>query len=119
MGSPGLGLKEYDKNGEPIVQPKLVIEEINLLRSANTFKLKLSVSDHSTKVDYYLGDLIEDKYLDPGAIKVSDSDGVAYLQYNILKHHKVKKRMGISARVRTPLGNTLLLHRVYNLDVSH
>ncbi len=118
-GSPGLGLKEYDQNGNTIQHPKLIIEEVNELRFSNAYKLKIYVSDHSTNVDYFLGDLIDDKFLDQDAIKVNDRDGVAILQYNILKHHKIKKRLGISARVRTEYGNTLLLHRVYNLEISN
>ncbi len=119
MGSPALGLKEYDEKGNPVEQPGIVIKEINQLRSANTFKLKIYLTNQSTNVDYYLGDLVDEKYLDRDAIKVKDIDGVAMLQYNVQKHHKVVKRLGISARYRTVYGNTLLIHQVYNLKISN
>jgi hypothetical protein len=119
MGAPGLGLKEYDEQGNAVKHPDILIKEINDLRSSNTFKLKIYLTDKNAQVDYYLGDLVENKYLDPDAIKVKDNDGVAFLQYNVQKNHRVGKVLGISARIRTGYGNTLLLHKVYNLKISN
>jgi antitoxin component YwqK of YwqJK toxin-antitoxin module len=42
-GSPALGLKEYDQKGNLIVHPTIEIEEINQLKTYNTFKLKINI----------------------------------------------------------------------------
>jgi antitoxin component YwqK of YwqJK toxin-antitoxin module len=119
MGKPGLGLKEFDRAGNPVKQPTLIIEEINQLRTNNSFKLKIYLSNNDEDVNYYTGELIEEKFLDPNAIKVVDKEGITYLQYNILKQHRVSKYIGISAKVRTEFGNTLLLHQGYHLNISN
>jgi len=119
MGMPAIGLKEYDQEGNPITQPFLVIEELNQLSYSNTFKLKVYLSDRRAEVDFYEGELINDTYLSPNAVKIRDAKGVALLQYNVLKNHKMVKRVAISARTRTKNGNTLLLHKVYNLNISN
>jgi hypothetical protein len=118
-GYPGIGLKEYDQEGNLVKQPKIMIEEINQLARSNAFKLKVYLSDHRTNVDFYLGDLVDGKYLDPKAVKIRNISGVATLQYNVMKQHRIVKQMGISARTPTKNNNSLLLYRTYNLSVSH
>jgi hypothetical protein len=44
-------------------------------------------------------------------------DGVAMLQYKVLKRHKLRENVSIIARTRTKLGNTLVLQRNYILNV--
>jgi hypothetical protein len=119
MGAPAVGLKEFDQNGNSIQQPHIVIEEINQLALLNTFKLRIYLSDHNTDVDFYQGDLIDNKYFNKYAVKIRDKDGVAMLQYNILRHHTLTKHIGIIARARTARGNTLLLYKSYNLAISN
>ena len=119
MGSPGTGLKEYDEDGNLEKQPYIIIDEVNQLARSNAFKLKVYLSDHRKNVDFYLGYLIDGKYLDPRAIKIKTIDGVAVLQYNILKQHKVAKRLGIAARTPTKNNNTLLLYKSYYLNVTN
>jgi hypothetical protein len=119
MGAPAVGLKEFNNDGTPVGQPTIIIKEVNQLASQNSFILKLYLSDQNPDAKFYLSDLIEGKFLDPKAIKVKTINGVATLQYNVLKRHKVIKQLGISARVRTKYGNTLVLHRDYYLNISN
>ena len=66
-----------------------------------------------------LGELKDGQYLDREAIKIRTVDGIATLQYNLQKKHRISKRLAISAKTRTPLGNTLLVHRIYQLNISN
>jgi major membrane immunogen (membrane-anchored lipoprotein) len=119
MGKPAIGLIEYDKKGNIVEQPHIVIEEINKLSLLNTVTLKIYLSNHNSKVDLYMGDLIDGKYLDPNTFKFNDIDGVASLEYEVPRGHTVMKSISIIARTRTDFGNTLVLHRNYNVSLSN
>jgi len=119
MGMPGIGLKEWDQQGMPISQPGLVLEEIDQLARMNTFKLRIYLSKKDQDADFYLGELKDGQFLVRESVKIKTVDGVATLQYNLQKKHRISKRLAISVKTRTPLGNTLLLHRIYQLDIAN
>jgi major membrane immunogen (membrane-anchored lipoprotein) len=119
MGAPAIGLKEFDRKGNPVQQPSIIVEEINQLALLNTVTLKMYLSDHNTKADLYLGELKDGKYLDPNTFKFIDKYGVATLEYEVPRHHTIMKKISILARTRTTFGNTLVLHRDYNVSISN
>jgi hypothetical protein len=118
-GDPSIGLKEFDKQGNPVQQTHIVIEKINQLETTSSVTLKIYLSDKSTKVDFYQGGLEEGKYLASGNIEIDDEKGVATLQYYVPKNRTLKKELSIIARTRTSYGNTLVLQKSYNLIVSN
>jgi hypothetical protein len=119
MGAPGVGLKEIDRDGKPVKQPEIIVREINKLASQNAVTVKVYLSDNNPKVDFFLGELKDGIYLDSGKLKVKSKDGVADLQYKVLKRHSLKEKISIIAKVRTKYGNTLVLNRNYNLVVNN
>jgi hypothetical protein len=118
-GNPAIGLKEFDKKGNPVQQPTLVIKEINQLALLNRIQLIVSLSDGSQKVDYYAGDLVDEKYFSDNLIKMKDKDGVATMDFVVERGRTLMKEVSVIARKRTEFGNTLLLHKSYKLSAKN
>lgn len=119
MGDPGTGLKEWDKQGNPIKQPTIIVEEVNQLALFGTFSLKIYLSDHSSDVDFYYGNLIDGKFLNKKLGSTYDNNGVVTLNYDIPRGHTHMEKLSIIAKTRTKFGNTLVLFRNYNLAISN
>jgi antitoxin component YwqK of YwqJK toxin-antitoxin module len=119
MGMPAIGLEEFDKEGNQVQQPHIVIEENNQLALLNLVTLKIYLSNHKPKVDFYMGDLKEGKYLDPKTFKYNDTNGVVKLEYEVPRNHRIMETITILARTRSDYGNTLVLRRVYNVSLSN
>ena len=59
-GLPAVGLQEYYQSGNPVKLPELVL---NKTRTLEIFYITARLSDSSKNVDYFIGDLVEGKYL--------------------------------------------------------
>lgn len=103
MGSPGLGLMEYDKNGKPIEQPELIIKDLGHLNKALEIRLK---GDYDN-VSYYVGEL-DSIYLSSENRKLRSDNGLAYYNYMSQKN---PGKISIIAKVKTNYGNTLILQK--------
>jgi antitoxin component YwqK of YwqJK toxin-antitoxin module len=119
MGQPGTGLKEYDKNGNPVKQPTIVIKEVDQLSLFNKIELKIFLSDRSKDVDFYKGELLDGKYLHAKTPMIFSRNGTASLYYTVPKGRAIRETISIVSRSRTEYGNTLVLCRVYNLSASN
>jgi len=119
MGKPGIGLKEYDKKSELIKQPEIKITEINQAAFYNRVILKFSLSDNNTDVDFYLDNLEGDKYFNPQSYKLRSDDGVSSVEYPVHRGTKISNKISIIAKVKTSYGNTLILQKYYNLNISN
>jgi hypothetical protein len=119
MGQPAVGLKEFDKNGTPVNQPTILVKEVDQLALFNKIELKISLSDHTRDVEFYKGELKEGKYLYAKTPVIFSREGVASLFYTVPKGQTVMEKISIISRCRTQYGNTLVLHRVYNLSASN
>jgi hypothetical protein len=75
-GDPAIGLKEWDKQGNPVSQPEIVIEKINQLETISSITLKIYLSDKISKVDFYDGELADGKYLTSGIMQIDEEEGV-------------------------------------------
>jgi len=118
-GSPAIGLKEFDKTGKPIVQPTLVIKQIDQLATQSKLILKVSLSEKTKDVEYFVGELIDGKYLDTKAVKLKTVNNETKLEYIIPRTHTLVKNVTIAARTRTEYGNTLLLFKNYFFSVKN
>lgn len=118
-GEPSIGLKEYDKNGLLVKQPTIVVKELDQLALFNKIEIRISLSDKSSKVEFYKGELKEGKYLYAKTPVIFSRDGVASLYYTVPKGRVVRERISIISRSRTEYGNTLVMERVYNLSASN
>lgn len=62
-GNPAVGLKEYTQNGKAIKLPTLIV---TANRVATGYYISARLSNNEKKVDYFIGNLIEGKYLPDG-----------------------------------------------------
>jgi hypothetical protein len=119
MGKPAIGLKEYDKEGKLIKQPVIQITEINQAALLNKVIVKFSISDGNTDVDFYLDNLEDAKYFNPQAFKLRNDEGVSSIEYPVHHGTKLFNKISIVAKVKTSYGNTLILQKYYNLNISN
>jgi len=119
MGQPAAGLKEFDKNGNPVKQPTIVVKEVDQLALFNKIELKIFLSEKSREVEFYKGELIDGKYLQAKTPVIFSRDGVASLYYTVPQGRAIRDRISIISRSRTAYGNTLVLTRIYNLSASN
>ena len=59
-GFPAVGLKEYSTSGKPIKLPALILSKSN---TGVYYYVTAQMSDNKKSADYFIGDLIEGKYL--------------------------------------------------------
>lgn len=118
---PCAGLKEYLLNGEPKTQyPDIIITEIDNLLKANEFILRLSISDNSKKVVYYLGELDKNGCIKDDAMKVmAQKPGVLDLKYSLGPGMFMMETINIIAVVETRLGNPYVTQKKYNLAIEN
>ena len=120
-GKPCAGLKEYLINGAPKTQyPQIVIKEINNLLRSNEFILRISISDNSKKVVYYVGDMDPSGCISEEAMRIEPQQrGILELKYNLGPGMFMMEEMNIIAVVETPLRNPYIIQRKYNLAIEN
>ncbi|MDX8339249.1 hypothetical protein SLH46_08665 [Draconibacterium sp. IB214405] len=78
-GLRAVGLKEYRENGKEIKQPELIVTKY---RVAQGYYIAAQLSDNNKNVDYFIGELVEGKYLPakPKALQVRSGIGEIVLE---------------------------------------
>jgi len=121
MGKPGLGLKEYEKDGKTIInQPNILVKEINQATLLNKVILKISISDGTDDAEVYVDDFdLEDgKFFNPYSHSLTKDDGgVASIEYHVPRGTTLIRKIHIVAKLKTKFGNTLILHKYCNLAI--
>jgi antitoxin component YwqK of YwqJK toxin-antitoxin module len=120
-GKPGAGLKEYNGSGQLITRyPQIVIREINHLATENKFMLKISLSNKSDKVNFYMGKLEDDRYFDNSSLTpLVTKNGEAEYYIYVFPGSRVMEKMNIIANYKTPRGNPYIIQKKYNLAVKN
>jgi hypothetical protein len=119
-GYPGLGLKEYDRDGNLIKDyPQIRIREINQLAMANRYILRLSLSPSQPGTQFYVGDLEEGKYLHLGLWPVSDKNGTFDYSLTISRGGFLMQTETITAVYETSLSNKAVVSRKINLALDN
>ena len=62
-GNPAIGLKEFTESGKPIIFPAIILTKS---QTADGYYLSVRLSNGQKNVDFFYGDLIEEKYLPVG-----------------------------------------------------
>ncbi|MBN2213557.1 MAG: toxin-antitoxin system YwqK family antitoxin [Bacteroidales bacterium] len=118
-GQPGLGLKEYSESGTLLNNyPDIRFEEVDQVYSHQTFILKIFLSNKSTKVRFYIDDLLDGKYLDEKAVSIPLKEGVATKEYRVIPGSVKKDRINVIAVYTTRYGLPYLTRRTYNLVIQ-
>ncbi|MGQ1783807.1 MULTISPECIES: toxin-antitoxin system YwqK family antitoxin [unclassified Saccharicrinis] len=121
-GLPGTGLKEYTNLGKQRKQPKIHIERIDEVRSANKYTLKLSLAGENAKryraVTFYMGDLVEGKYFSKNISEVESlTSKTARIVLEIPKGYVVNKTINIVAVAKNSEAVKLILQKKVEVAV--
>jgi hypothetical protein len=118
MGQPSVNLKEYDEKGKLITDyPSIIVKEEDMRRTKGKYRLKISLSDKCSKVDYYLNAISDEGFLDQKAAQIDSKDGIGFQDYNLPSGASYKTKVQIVAKYKTELGNTKILIRSYTLKI--
>lgn len=114
-GQPGTVLKEYLTDGSLKTRyPKIVVKEINKVSSNGEYIVRVSMSDQSTNVKYYIGELDEGIYFTNDLKQQSTGqEGIMELKAYLKPGEILDQEINIVARMPTRLNNTFITsHRV-------
>jgi MORN repeat protein len=118
-GFPGTNLKEYLTDGRLKKKyPKIVIEEDQFV-SKGTYTIRIFLSDKSQKVEFYLGQLDKDGYInDELKRQYNVVDNV--LTYSVYLHpgEYVKDEINVVAKVITRLNNVYIITRNHTITIK-
>ncbi len=120
LGGVGLGLKEYTSDGKRITNyPEIKIKEINRLAMEGTLYIKISLSNNSSSVAFFITDLHNDKYLPSHAEPIEKEGSIATVEYYVAKGSVMMKEINVVARYKTKLGNFYLMSRKYPIAAKN
>ena len=120
QGQPGTELREYLTDGSLKKKyPSIVIEEIDKLRSTGVFTLRISMSDETKKVDYYIGELDENVFFSDDLKQQNNvNDGVLELSFFLKPASLLEEEISIVARMPTRLNNSFITSTKYSLFIQ-
>ena len=107
-GNPGLGLKEYSKSGKAIKQAKLIV---SANRTATGYYVSASLSKKATNVDYFIGNLVEGKYLPKGLKELQVKNGLGEVIIDASK-----KKVTVTAVFSTRYRNKCVVSKTISLQ---
>lgn len=120
VGRPGVGLREYYSGGAPKQQNvRIVFRESDRVSLDNTFRLLISLSDGGRNVKFYRGRLIGDKYWNEDLKPIPTENGTGVLSFDIPRGSYKMETIHVVARIRTALGNDLIIRKDYHLAVEN
>jgi hypothetical protein len=119
---PCAGLVEYYLNGTQKKEyPSIVIEPVDRLKDFGEFILNIRLSDGSSTVTFYQGELTASGCLDRE--KVSEifalKKGKCSLEYHLAPGGFVMEEIHLIAVVKTAQSNSYLITRSYNLSINN
>jgi len=119
-GQPGTELREYLTNGKLKQKyPSIVIKEIDNLRYNGVYTLKISMSDNSKNVKYYIGELDEGKFFSDNLIPERNvSKGILTVHFNLKPGDFLMKEFNVVARMPTRLNNAYITSRRHRLGIE-
>jgi hypothetical protein len=121
-GFPCNGLKQYlTDNTLKQKYPQIVIRPIDMIESAGTYVLEISMSEKVREVKYYTGKLSRSGCLTENLYFVffDQARKTGILKYDLQPGAFVMEELNIIAAVETLLGNTYITQRKYNLAIDN
>jgi hypothetical protein len=117
---PGLGLKEYSMKGNLLTDDtKIIIEVENRLFAENVYIIKLRLSNPENGICYYLGELVDGKYIGPYQWQLPGNEGVASFTINLSKGGFRMETLIFTASYKTAKSNYQVISRSYNLAIDN
>lgn len=119
-GQPGVGLKEYNQDGElKPYRARILIREIDRISLDKTFTLVLSLSNKSKSVEFYQGTLTDGAYWNDQLAPIPTKNGVAELSFHISRGTFKMETLNIIARDKTRLNHHHIKQKEYHLAVEN
>ncbi len=106
-GNPGTGLKEFSQSGKPVKQPALIV---SANRTASGYYVSARLSNSHKNVDYFIGNLVEGKYLPKGLKGLQVKNGLGEVMVGTSE-----KSVTITAVFTTRYRNKCLLSKTIKL----
>ncbi len=117
---PGLGIREYDPSGKlETTLPRIVIEPVNHLAMENTYILRISLSRAEPSTTFYMGDLVDGKYIHKGLWPQKPKNGVYEYKVNVRKGGFMMEALTVSATFMTHHKSWAVVSRNYNLAIDN
>lgn len=106
-GDPAIGMKEYSKSGKLLKQPTLIV---SANRTASGYYVSARLSNDLQEVDYFIGNLVEGKYLPKGLKGLQVKNGMGEVMVATSK-----KSITITAVFSTRYRNKCLVSKTIKL----
>jgi hypothetical protein len=117
---PGTGLKEYNMKGELLKDDiKIIVKEDDQLFAINRYTLYISLSNPKPGASFYLGDLVEGRFISPNQWQLPDKDGIAYYSVSLVKGRFRMETLIFTVSYKTSKSNYRVLSREYNLAIDN
>ncbi len=118
-GEPGLGLKEYEQNGELSKQPYIITEEIDNIKFTGEYIVLFKLSDNSTNVVFFAGDLTDGKYLNNYLSPIKTHNGKGKTVFNVKPGTILMHTINVVAKKKTSMRNMLVAQKKVNIAVEN
>ena len=115
-GKPQIGLKEYNKKGELLPDPKIIINERDKIILDGTYIIELYLSQKQRKTSYYV---IFNEHGKEYRVKLPVEDGKGIFVEHIPRGGVILKKLTFETRFKTDFGNIKVLKTNYTLAVSN
>lgn len=119
---PCVGLVEYYLNGtEKKDYPTIVVEPEDHLADQGEYILRIRMSDGTTTVDYYEGDLGPDLCFDKTKLRriYSPKRGTGVMEYRLIPGGFAMEELHLVAVIKTAQSNTYITTRVYHVAINN
>ena len=106
-GLPSIGMKEFYESGKPVKLPDLILTKS---RIADGYYISARLANNSKKVDFYIGNLVEGKYLPEGLKGMQVKNGLGEIVVS-----NSSKSITVSAVYITRYRNKCIISKTINL----
>ena len=115
------GLKEYTVDGKLKKRyPVIEVTTIDQIKSNATYTIKLKMSDDSKGVEYFVGDLSEEKYIGMEAVRVKNvKNGIGEINISLPRGTYVNDTVNIIAKVKTSQSNYYITQRELRVSITN
>ncbi|WP_282015361.1 toxin-antitoxin system YwqK family antitoxin [Marinifilum flexuosum] len=106
------GLKEINNSNKVKSTPKILVDEIDRVKTTGEYILRFSLSNDRKKVVYYIGELVEGKYFPAdgkGFMELPSKNGIAEYKFKVGKGTQLIKNVKLVAIESTSYKNKRVL----------
>jgi hypothetical protein len=118
-GQPGIGLEEYDKDGNMEKKPYIIVDEIDNTNTIGEYIIKYRLSDGSKGVKFYAGELTDGIYFNPILSPIKSKNGVGTTVLSVKKGSFIMHSVNIVAKKRTLMRNDYIVQKKVNIAVEN